>query len=127
TQTGSIFGTPMYMSPEQCRGGAIDTRTDLYSFGVVAYHVLVGEAPFTGDAIELALHHVNDRAIAPSKRCPELPRYVDHVVLALLAKDPIDRPASLGTAVAALEGSITLRRRRPGPVRRLGPGPAPAG
>ncbi|HUS30019.1 MAG TPA: serine/threonine-protein kinase, partial [Kofleriaceae bacterium] len=99
TRDGSVFGTPMYMSPEQCRGNAIDTRTDLYSFGVLAYHVLVGEAPFTGDAIELALHHVNDRPVAPSKKNDELPRYVDHVLLALLAKDPIDRPASLGNAV----------------------------
>ena len=119
TQTGSVFGTPMYMSPEQCRGTATDTRTDLYSFGVLAYHVLVGEPPFSGDAIELALHHVNDRAVPPSKRCPELPRYVDHVIMALLAKDPIDRPPSLGTAVSALEGSITLRRRRRRAVRRL--------
>ena len=119
TQTGSVFGTPLYMSPEQCRGGALDTRTDLYSFGVVAYHVLVGEPPFSGDPIELALHHVNDRAEAPSRRCEGLPRYVDHVLLSLLAKDPTDRPPSLATAVAALEGSITLRRMRARHVRQL--------
>ncbi len=111
TQSGSIFGTPLYMSPEQCRGRAIDTRTDLYSFGALAYHVLTGEPPFGGDPIELALHHVNDRPDPPSKRCAGLTRNIDRVVLALLAKDPAERPASLGAAVDALAGSARLRVR----------------
>src|SRR5205807_3007271 len=111
-QTGSVFGTPIYMSPEQCRGRASDTRTDLYSFGVLAYHVLVGEPPFSGDALELALHHLNDRPVAPSKRCAELSRSVDRVVLALLAKDPADRPPSLVNSIDALAGATTLRARR---------------
>src|ERR1700733_6167791 len=111
TQTGSVFGTPLYMSPEQCRGKALDARTDLYSFGVLAYHMLVGEPPFTGDALELALHHLNDAPERPSKRRNELTGNVDRVVLALLSKDPADRPASLVTAVATLEGSITSRKR----------------
>src|SRR5205823_6796411 len=68
TKTGSVFCTPLYMSPEQCRGNATDTRTDLYSFGVLAYHVLVGEPPFTGEALELALHHLNDPPQPPSRR-----------------------------------------------------------
>jgi tetratricopeptide (TPR) repeat protein len=127
TQTGSIFGTPMYMSPEQCRGGALDTRTDLYSFGVLVYHVLTGEPPFDGDAIELALHHVNDHPAPPSQCCAELPRHVDRVVLALLAKDPADRPPSLVTAVAALEGSVRLRRNRTRLLRRLAAGVVLAG
>jgi hypothetical protein len=119
TRTGSVFGTPLYMSPEQCRGTAVTTRTDLYSFGVLAYHVLTGEAPFSGDPIELALHHVNDYPVAPSKRCSDLPRHVDSVVLALMAKDPADRPATLGTAIAALDGSIRLRHRRSRRARLL--------
>jgi predicted Ser/Thr protein kinase/tetratricopeptide (TPR) repeat protein len=111
TRSGSFLGTPLYMSPEQCRGKAIDTRTDVYSFGALAYHVMTGEPPFSGEAIELALHHLNDRPEPPSRRCAELPHRVDRVVLALLAKDPADRPTSLATAMAALDGSITLRRR----------------
>ncbi|HET9992650.1 MAG TPA: serine/threonine-protein kinase, partial [Kofleriaceae bacterium] len=112
TQTGSVFGTPLYMSPEQCRGKASDTRTDLYSFGVLVYQVLTGELPFSGDALELALHHLNDQPSPPSKRHKEITRNVDQVVLALLAKDPADRPPSLVNATAALSGSTTLRARR---------------
>ncbi len=112
TVTGSVFGTPIYMSPEQCRGKATDTRTDLYSFGVLAYQVLTGEPPFGGDALELALHHLNDRPEPPSQRCKELTRNADRVVLALLAKDPADRPASLVNAIDALAGATTLRARR---------------
>src|SRR5665647_62592 len=46
TRTGSVFGTPLYMSPEQCRGKGIDVRTDAYSFGVLAYQVVTGDLPF---------------------------------------------------------------------------------
>jgi tetratricopeptide (TPR) repeat protein/predicted Ser/Thr protein kinase len=116
TKTGSVFGTPLYMSPEQCRGKAVDTRTDCYSFGVLAYHVLVGEPPWTGDALELALHHLNDAPDAPSKRNPELSDRVDRVVLSMLAKDPGQRPVGLASAIAAITGDAALprvpRRRR---------------
>lgn len=66
TQTGAVFGTPLFMSPEQCRGRAVDARTDLYSFGVLAYCVLAGQPPFEGDALALALHHLNDVPEPPS-------------------------------------------------------------
>jgi tetratricopeptide (TPR) repeat protein len=96
------------MSPEQCRGTAITLATDSYSFGVLAYHVLAGEPPFSGDALELALHHLNDVPVPPSKRCTELTDRVDRVVLALLAKDPADRPSSLVGAVDAIVGDAPL-------------------
>ena len=112
TQTGTVFGTPMFMSPEQCRGRDVDTRTDLYSFGVLAYQLLAGVPPFEGDALSLALHHLNDVPLPPSHHRPELPTYVDRAVFALLAKDPADRPAPLSLAIRALEGAIKLRRRR---------------
>jgi hypothetical protein len=108
TVTGSVFGTPLYMSPEQCRGKALDTRTDLYSFGVLAYQVLTGELPWTGDALELALHHLNDQPTLPSERCKDLDERVDRVLLALMAKDPAKRPSSLGAALASLVGEAEL-------------------
>jgi len=111
TETGSVFGTPLYMSPEQCRGRASDVRTDYYSFGVLAYHVLVGEPPFSGSALEIALHHLNDRPEAPSARCAELPARADAVILELLAKDPLLRPAPLVDAVARLAGLAPITRR----------------
>jgi tRNA A-37 threonylcarbamoyl transferase component Bud32 len=109
TETGAVFGTPMYMSPEQCRGKGVTTATDAYAFGVLAYHVLAGEPPFSGDALSLALHHLNDTPERPSARCAELPAHVDRLVLALLAKDPAERPMPL---VAAIDGHVPLRRRR---------------
>ena len=114
TATGAVFGTPLYMSPEQCRGKAIDLRTDAYSFGVLAYHVLVGKPPFSGDALELALHHLNDKPEPPSTRNSALPERVDRIVLALLDKNPAARPSPLATAVANLVGDhvVAGRRRR---------------
>ncbi len=112
TETGAVFGTPLYMSPEQCRGKGVDVRTDAYSFGALAYQVLTGEPPFDGDALQLALHHLKDAPDAPSTRCSELSPRVDEVLLALLAKDPADRPAPLAAAVARLAGDATVPRRR---------------
>jgi serine/threonine-protein kinase len=116
TQSGLVFGTPRYMSPEQCRGQVVDTRTDLYAFGALAYHVLVGNPPFAGDALELALHQLNDVALAPSQRCPGVPPHVDDVILALLAKDPNNRPA-LSVAVETLEHGLLGTERS---VKRSG-------
>jgi tRNA A-37 threonylcarbamoyl transferase component Bud32 len=117
TQTGAVFGTPMYMSPEQCRGKSVTTATDAYSFGVLAYQVLVGEPPFSGDALELALHHLNDPPQRPSARRADLTAHVDRLLLALLAKDPAERPMPLA---AALDGHVRLRRRRWWPIAALG-------
>ncbi|HTL36470.1 MAG TPA: serine/threonine-protein kinase [Kofleriaceae bacterium] len=111
TQTGAVFGTPLYMSPEQCRGKNVDLRTDQYSFGVVAYQMLTGAPPFSGEALELALHHLND----PPKP-PGIDERVDRVLLALLAKDPAERPVSVREAIDAIVGEAplpTVRLRRP--------------
>jgi len=103
TQTGAVFGTPLYMSPEQCRGKGVTTASDAYSFGAVAYHLLVGEPPFSGEALELALHHLNDQPPPPN-----LGERVDRVLLALMAKDPAQRPPKLVEAIAAIAGDAAL-------------------
>jgi tRNA A-37 threonylcarbamoyl transferase component Bud32/tetratricopeptide (TPR) repeat protein len=122
TRTGAMVGTPLYMSPEQCIGRQVDARTDLYSFGALAYHVLTGKPPFSGEVMELALHHIHDAPKVPSLRCPELGPDVDRVLLALLSKDPADRPSPLLAAIRALEGTEKLpplRRPRTGTSRRI--------
>ena len=66
TQPGITMGTPLYMSPEQAQGHALDHRSDLYSLGVTFYHMLTGEPPFRADsAVALALKHVNEQPVEP--------------------------------------------------------------
>lgn len=88
TLTGSILGTPHYMSPEQARGKKIDSRSDLYSLGVVLFKMLAGRLPYDAeDQFSICAMHVNEPI-------PDLPDDVAHlqtVVNGLLAKDPDDR------------------------------------
>ena len=112
THSGAMAGTPLYMSPEQCRGREVDARTDLYAFGAITYHVLVGAPPFSGEALDLALQHLNDVPAAPSTRCRDLSPSIDRAVLALLAKDPAARPSPLVDAVAAMATPAAPRLRR---------------
>jgi Protein kinase domain len=112
TTTGRVMGSPRYMSPEQCRGKPSDARSDAYSFGALAYHVLVGEPPFDGDALALALHHLNDDPVPPSRRRADLPHTIDLPVQQLLHKDPGRRPQQLAAAVERMRGKVASRPRR---------------
>jgi serine/threonine-protein kinase len=104
TQTGAPLGTPFYMSPEQCRGKPVDHRTDVYSFGILAYQALTGQVPFDDPSyMEILLKQITEPPDPPSRVCPELPAALDAPILAMLAKDPAQRPPSVGEAVRALE------------------------
>ena len=106
TGTGVPIGTPYYMSPEQCRGRDVDHRTDIYSFGVVAYRLLTGAYPFEGDDyMDLLVKQVNDEPVPPSSRNPALPATVDAAIAWMMRKDRGDRPTSLLAAVTALDPS----------------------
>jgi serine/threonine-protein kinase len=92
TEVGSIIGTAQYLSPEQARGAPVDTRSDLYSVGVVLYELLTGEAPYSGDTpVEIAMKHLSAVPGPPSAARPEVPPELDAVVLRALAKNPEDR------------------------------------
>jgi serine/threonine-protein kinase len=94
TQIGITMGTPLYMSPEQVDGSAIDHRSDLYSLGVTAYHMLAGNPPFDGDnALAIAVQHVKDTPIAIGNLRPDVPRELCQIIERLMAKKPSDRPA----------------------------------
>lgn len=104
TRTGAPIGTPYFMSPEQCQGGAIDHRTDVYSFGVLCFQLLTGQLPFAGEHyVEILLKHIQQAPPSPSASCPEVPPAVDAPILAMMAKDPNQRPRSLAAAVQAME------------------------
>lgn len=91
TQTGEIFGSPMYMSPEQCQGMRLDARSDIYSFGCVMYEALMGSPPFRGDnPIQTILKHINATPDSFEQRRPDLnllPGF-DAIVMRCLEKDP---------------------------------------
>ncbi|HSB90851.1 MAG TPA: serine/threonine-protein kinase [Anaerolineales bacterium] len=95
--TGSaLIGTPAYMSPEQCRGEAIDARSDQYSFAIMLYQLCTGKLPFEGDTpMAVALKHVNEPLPRPRLVNPNLPDGVDAVLVRALAKDRNLRFASV--------------------------------
>lgn len=103
TRTGVPIGTPLYMSPEQCRGRNIDHRTDIYAFGVMCFEVLTGTYPFNGEEVmDIMMKHVSEPAPRMSTVCPELKAELDAPVLAMLEKEPSKRPSTMGAAMESL-------------------------
>ncbi|HEY1813172.1 MAG TPA: serine/threonine-protein kinase [Kofleriaceae bacterium] len=95
TATGAILGTPHYMAPEQVRGKPVDARADIYSLGALAYHLVTGRPPFTGEnAIAVGFAHCSETPDAPRTLRRDCPPALDAAILAALAKNPADRPAT---------------------------------
>ncbi|MGD8675873.1 MAG: serine/threonine-protein kinase, partial [Desulfobacterales bacterium] len=93
TQTGVIFGTPSYMSPEQIAGKEVDGRSDLFSLGIVLYELLTGKRPFTGDSIEALLRAVSNADYPPLKDlAPKIPPCCGELIDRLLTKGVSKRP-----------------------------------
>ena len=105
TRDGSVVGTPSYMSPEQCRGDAVDARSDLFSTGVVLYEMLSGERPFPGrNFTEILLRLVSEPAVDIRSKLAGLPPALASALDRALAKAPADRFTS------AAEMATTLRQ-----------------
>jgi hypothetical protein len=106
--TGSaLIGTPSYMSPEQCRGNAIDARSDQYSFAVMLFQITTGSLPFGGDTpMATALQHVNVPLPRPREVNPNLPEGVELVLIKALAKDPALRFESVEAMNRAFQASL---------------------
>jgi len=96
TRTGTVMGSPKYMSPEQCRGDKLDNASDIYSLGVIAYQMLSGETPFKGTVAELMQQHREAVPAPLSKKRGDIPATLDAVVRQALAKEPSARPATAG-------------------------------
>jgi serine/threonine-protein kinase len=92
TQEGVTMGTPLYMSPEQVSASQIDARSDLYSLGVTAYHLLSGKPPFAGKtSMAVAMAHVRQKPQPLQEQREDLPPVLCRIVHKLLAKDPKNR------------------------------------
>ena len=108
TATGAILGTPHYMAPEQVRGKPVDARADIYSLGALAYHLVTGRPPFTGEnAIAVGFAHCSETPDAPRTLRRDCPPALDAAILAALAKNPADRP---GDAESVLRAGVRGER-----------------
>jgi serine/threonine protein kinase len=98
TRTGEVFGTPYYMSPEQCLGTAIDHRADIYSLGCVLFQTLTGMPPFIGDtALSIMMQHQSAMPVSLQEASlgKNFPEAADRVVRKMLQKKPEDRYQNL--------------------------------
>jgi formylglycine-generating enzyme required for sulfatase activity/dienelactone hydrolase len=114
TETGFAVGTPLYMAPEQARGGNVDARADIYSLGCMLYEMLAGKPPFTGPTgAALVQQHLTARATPVNKIRKDLPASVATAIAKAMAKDPEERFASVTEfeeAVAAASKALEQKR-----------------
>ncbi len=102
TRTGTSLGTPEYMSPEQVRGEHVGPASDIYALGVLTYHLLAGNPPFTGDTAYLLFAHVYETPPPLREKRPDLSEATYAAVQAALEKDPARRPVTAAEFAAAL-------------------------
>ena len=103
TQTGSLLGTPHYMSPEQALGKPVDLRTDIYAMGVILFECATGRKPFAGESLfDLLRKHIDEAPPPPHLLRPDLPPAMEQVILRALAKDPNHRFQSAAELAHAL-------------------------
>jgi serine/threonine-protein kinase len=103
TATGTVVGTPDYMSPEQARGQPLDFRSDIYSTGVVLYEMFTGSLPFEGDTpLAVVLKHVQEKPPSPQAKNPKIDPKIAAIVLKCMQKDPKDRYQTVNDLYEAL-------------------------
>lgn len=103
TISGALMGTLNYMAPEQGLDGKCDTRSDIYSLGIVYYEMLTGKVPFDADTpLAILMKHLNDPLPLPHKFDPSIPEPFERVALKALAKNPDDRYQSAAEMLQAL-------------------------
>jgi branched-chain amino acid transport system substrate-binding protein len=107
TASGTVMGTPAYMSPEQGAGSTIDYRSDIYSLGVIFYEMVTGRVPYVAETpIAVVFKHIQDPLPSARKTNPNLPESVELVLLKALAKNPEDRYQSAEDFVHAVQRAI---------------------
>jgi len=120
TTTGSFLGTPLFASPEQVRGEAVDVRSDVYSVCATLYYLVTGQAPFEStNPTQVIARIVSDDPTPPSKLVPGLPRAIDRLVLQGLQRDRERRYQDLAALRAAMEPFVGEGERTAGRGRRF--------
>lgn len=109
TESGVGMGTPTYMSPEQGQGDRVDQRTDIYSFGIMLYELVTGEAPFRADTpMAVVIKHLTAPMPLPSDVNPNVPPEVETLILKATAKNPDDRFQTAEELALAMERALNL-------------------
>jgi serine/threonine protein kinase len=122
TRQGAGVGTPEYMSPEQCQGGPVDARADIYALGVMLFESLTGRLPFMADNYPALAHsHIYEAPPHPNTLNPALDPAVSQVILTALMKNPAYRYQRANDMAEALEKAV---QSQPGNSGRLGNGGA---
>ncbi len=126
TGTGTLMGTPEYMSPEQARGEPLDARSDLYSMGIVLFQMLTGRVPFLGESpLGVVVKQVTDLPPRPSSLRQDVDPRLEELCLRALEKRPEDRFQSAGEMRAALLGVVDASQSMPLiSTRTSGPSPS---
>ena len=92
TLTYELIGSPAYLSPEGFTSSRVDYRADIFSFGIMAYELLLGEKPFVAESISRYAHLIQyELPIAPVKHDPDFPDVLQDLIAGMLQKDPQDR------------------------------------
>jgi serine/threonine-protein kinase len=133
TQTGTLLGSPQYMSPEQIAGGQVDSRSDIFSLGVVLYEMLTGAKPFAGEDVTQLLFSIANMAAKPPRHLqPSLPPVIDYIIARALKKNPEERYQSaaelasdLRSCAAEVAEAEVAARTRPDDGTRTTPNNAP--
>lgn len=113
TKTGNIIGTLEYMSPEQIKGHEADSRSDIYSLGILLFEILTGRLPFSGSEYELIKHQVESQAPSPRVFVADIPRHAERAILRALVKNPEGRFQSVREFREALLTNTQQASRRP--------------
>jgi serine/threonine-protein kinase len=107
TQTGTVMGTPSYMSPEQVKGDPLDGRSDQFSLAVIAYEMLTGQKPFAGENLTSVMFKiVSETPVEPMVLNPSIPSPVQDTLLKALSKNPSDRYPACAVFAASLMSQI---------------------
>jgi serine/threonine-protein kinase len=103
-ESSVVLGSVSYLSPEQVQRGISDSRSDVYSTGILAYEFLVGEKPFSGDSpIQIAYMHVNNRVPRVSQRRSDIPKELDDLIYSATSTNPDERPRDAGVFLSAIQ------------------------